>query len=370
MISSFISGYFFSIGATLWQFTTEDKLNLPSPFWLVSVPLGIIGVLLLIYGIYLEKHELAPQGENITIPAPSQKRAGWFSRLRRSPVKKEKRADFWTNMIMMIIIGAAMIAIALSFSSASLPQGATFTFHIIKYTMIGAGILMITLSAWLTITELYAMWESRTHLITNRKITYLNVIKDFDKSFQNLKQATQPKTRETMLAEFQDKLRNLCDLHWNDEVNNRIVKVLEYIPEKLSDDPHVDYYLLFLRMIINFYGKHTITTIKGKFLVELENLYNTAKFDKILSMLQTLHGHSEEYIMKLVNDAGSTDQWSDSRFNSSMPNIEFWELRSRNQEAYNRVLQYLRQKMDDAERNKDEKTYDRFKKLWESAKRS
>ena len=141
------------------------------------------------------------------------------------------------------------------------------------------------------------------------------------------------------------------------------------MPEKLSDDPHVDYYLQFLGMIINFYGEHTINMIKDKFLVELENLYNTAKFDKILSMLQTLHGHSEEYVKKLVDDAGSIDRWNDSRFDSSMHNVEFWELRRGNQEAYDRVLQYISQKMDDAERNNDEKTHDRFKKLWESAKR-
>jgi len=329
---------------------------------------ALFGILLWGFGPRIKR---IVRGENITMPIPSQKRTGRFPRLRRPPIRKEKRIEFWTTVISVEIIGVIAIYVFLSlFFSASLPPASTFNLLVMTIISVGAIISMMTLLAWLAINELYAMWESRKQLIANRKTTYLNLLEDFNKSFRGLKQTTQPKTKETMLAEFQYRLRNLCNLPWDAEVCNRITEVLEYIPEKLSDDPHVNYYLQFLGMIISFYGKYTITKIKEKFLIELENLYNTAKFDNILSMLQTLHGHSEEYIMKLVNDAGSTDQWNDSRFNSSMRNIEFWELRSRNQEAYNRILQYLRQKMDDAERNGDEKTHDRFKKLWESATRS
>lgn len=337
---------------------------------LASILIGsIFSILLWGFAPRIRQFGIGKTDENVIMPAPSQGRH-WFSRLRRSPIKKEKRADFWLTVITMVIVGTVIIAIALSFQSTSIPPEAAFTFLTIRITMVGTGIVMIMLSAWFTITQLYGEWESRKQLIVNRRTTYLNILNDFDNSLRDLKQTSSPKTKDMMLVEFQYRLRNLCNLPWNDEVSKRITQVLEYIPEKLSEDPHVNYYLQFLGMIIYFYGEHKITMIKGKFLVELENLYNTAKFDNILSMLQKLHEHSEEYTMKLVNDAGSTNVWSDSRFDSSMRSIEFWELRSRNQEAYNRVLQYLRQKMDDAERNNDEKTHDRFKKLWESAKGS
>jgi len=55
VITSMISGYFFSIGADLWQIT-KGKVDFSSPgtlFWVVSVPLGIAGLILLTYSIWL-----------------------------------------------------------------------------------------------------------------------------------------------------------------------------------------------------------------------------------------------------------------------------------------------------------------------------
>ena len=52
VVSSVISGYFFSIGADLWQVTKEQ--NVPSsisPFWYVSVPLAGVGIVLLILAV-------------------------------------------------------------------------------------------------------------------------------------------------------------------------------------------------------------------------------------------------------------------------------------------------------------------------------
>ena len=188
------------------EVNAEGKLDLGNPFWFVSVALGIMGILLLIYGIYIVKHKPILQKENIIMSSPSKKGViGLFFSFRRPPLK-EKRPEFWMIVLMTGIGGATMIGIAVwsfNFLSASVPSEATFNL-VITVSGISFGILMITLSAWLATSELYAVWESRKQLIANRKTAYLNLMKDFDKSFRDLKRTTQPKTRETMLAEFQD----------------------------------------------------------------------------------------------------------------------------------------------------------------------
>lgn len=188
----------------------------------------------------------------------------------------------------------------------------------------------------------------------------------FDESFKALEEVTQPKTKAALLTEFQPKLHNLCyNFEWSNELKDRIAKVLEHIPKKLSNDPNIDWYLQYLGMIINRHGEHTISMIKEKFLDELENSYNDPKYEtnsKILSVLQKLHEYSESYLMKLIDDA--VYKWSDKRFDVLGNNIEFWELKNKNSEAYERVLRHLRREMDDAERSKNEKTYSRFKELY------
>lgn len=174
-----------------------------------------------------------------------------------------------------------------------------------------------------------------------------------------------------MLSELRHKLHSLCyDYDWSDEVEDRIIRILRYIPERLSKDPNIDDYLQFLKMIINRHGQHTVAMIREKFSDELEQLYNDPKSEKnpmFLSILQKLHNYGEDFLMKLVDDAAY--QWSDKKFDVLGINIEFWELKSRDTKAYERLLKYLRKKMDDAERKKDEKTYARFKRLYASAKR-
>jgi len=189
----------------------------------------------------------------------------------------------------------------------------------------------------------------------------------FDESFRALEQATQPKTKAIMLEYFQPKLRKLCyDYDWNDEVKDRILKVLNYIPKSLADDPNVNNYLQYLGMITNRCGKYVMNTIKERFLGELENLYADPRFEtnaQLLSLLQELHEFSEQYMMELIEDAGSIADWSDQRFQALCGSIELWELK-KDREAHKRVGNYLRIKMDDAERNKDEKTLDRLKKIY------
>jgi hypothetical protein len=57
MVSSVISGYFFSIGSDLWEITKTQNAPFPAvqPFWYVSVPLGIIGIVLLVLAIMKRK---------------------------------------------------------------------------------------------------------------------------------------------------------------------------------------------------------------------------------------------------------------------------------------------------------------------------
>jgi hypothetical protein len=191
-----------------------------------------------------------------------------------------------------------------------------------------------------------------------------------DDSFKALQEVTQPETKKIELQKFQPKLHSLCyDYNWSDEVKDRVMKVLDYIPEETSNDPNIDYYLLYLGMILHRYREYTISAVRAKFLVELENLYNNPKFEtnaQILNLLQELNEFSEPYMVKLIDDACSISRWSDQRFQSLEGSIQWWELK-KDKEVHKRVLQYMRRKMDDAAKNKDEKTRDRLEKLYKQA---
>jgi hypothetical protein len=175
------------------------------------------------------------------------------------------------------------------------------------------------------------------------------------------------------MREFQPKLRDLCyDAVWNDETRMRVIKVLDYIPEKLSEDPNIDYYLHFIGLIIHKDIEQIKNSVKEKFLEELEKLYDDPRYEtnkQILNLLQKIHEYSEDYMMKLIDEAGSIVKWSDQRFQVQALDIQLWELRNRDQNAYDRVLKHLRRKMNDAEKNNDEKNYERLKKLYELVKR-
>jgi len=70
-IVSFISGYFSSMGTDLWKLTKEGQIDLSSlmnPFWLISVPMGIISIILLAFGIYIERQNRSKDKEEIYKP--------------------------------------------------------------------------------------------------------------------------------------------------------------------------------------------------------------------------------------------------------------------------------------------------------------
>lgn len=192
----------------------------------------------------------------------------------------------------------------------------------------------------------------------------------FDRSFKALQEVSEPRAKATILDHFQPKLRSLCyDYDWQ-QVEDRIKEVLEYIPKKLSNDPHILDYLQYLAMIINRYSEHTIDAIREKWLDELEDLYNDPKYEtnsSILEMLQKLHQYSKEYLMKLIDD--SATWWSDQRFQNLASHIALSELKKRGEAAYNGILGNLRQKMNEADRNKAEKAFERFKFLYQIATR-
>jgi len=53
VVGAIASGYFYGVGQELWQITSGQQFmpSFNSPFWFVSVPLGIVGVILLILAV-------------------------------------------------------------------------------------------------------------------------------------------------------------------------------------------------------------------------------------------------------------------------------------------------------------------------------
>lgn len=228
---------------------------------------------------------------------------------------------------------------------------------------------------WHTAGEFKASLSNASTIETNmrpsRRIAESKaVFSSFDKSLRSLEKATQPKTRAILLSKFQPVLRSLCQDHmWSDGVKDRIEKTIEIIPKKLSENPNIDNYIQFLKMILNHHGEHTLDMIKKKFMVDLEKAYLDPKYKTnavILSLLQRLHEYSLEYMMKLVDDA--VYKWSDGRFNTLNGAIEFWGLKERDKE-HEGMLRFLEQKMEETEKDRDEKAHSRFKQLYSSAYR-
>jgi len=206
----------------------------------------------------------------------------------------------------------------------------------------------------------------------SRKLTRTGYDFDaFDVSFKGIEQATEPKTMAKMLIEFQPKLREVCyDVNWNEEVKNRIEKVLEHIPKEFSNEPHADIYLQFVGMITKSYEQYTIKIVKRKFHDELKSMYRQKRFETnpyVVRILQRLNSFSENYLMKLTEDAGSPKIWSDQKFGALSPHIAFHKL---SDESIKRVLEHLVRKMESAEKSEDQIAYKRFKQLYDLAKGS
>ena len=291
------------------------------------------------------------------VKIPKAKQASWIQR-HRIFVKKDKKADFWLMMFVIAVFGSIAILIATTFPVVPSSTNAVLISNITKGTMIAFGTGILVICIFLSGNEVYNMWDSKQKLIYEQKMALLTTITDFDNSFQELKQATHQKTKERLLDDFQNKLRNLCyDYPWDEKKQAKITEVVNYIPTRLTNDPNVNFYLLFIGFILVHDSNHTIKLVKEKFLVELENLYDNPRFEtnpKPMLLLQELHEHSEVYLMKLIDDASSITKWSDQRFQALGGSIELWELKTKDVEAPARVTSYIIQKMNDAARNDDE----------------
>lgn len=64
VVTSFLSGYFYSMGEDFWKLTKEAPLM--NPFWFVSVPIGVLGIILIIYGLK-RKTAVAPAGKMVVV---------------------------------------------------------------------------------------------------------------------------------------------------------------------------------------------------------------------------------------------------------------------------------------------------------------
>lgn len=379
IMGALITGYFFSIGEDLWQRTKEGAPILPNlwnPFWFISVPLAIIGILLLAYDVYLRKHKLTPQAEKITIPAPSQKRASWLSKLRRPPIwKGKRRTEFWTTAVIVEITGPIFIYTFYSLFSTSPESARTFSL-ITAITGIGAIVAFMVLFAWLAIAEHYAIQESKKRLIAQCEATYLNDIKNFDRIKKAVQEESDPDLKTEALGDFQDQLHTLCHHYEWSKVKDKIEAVLEdIIPEKLFDEPHKPHakkYIQFLAMIIDCFGENVIGIIGKKWPKEIDKFYDDPNYDTtsiyyVLHILLQLRGYSKDYLMKLIDDA--VTRWTELRFQTLIGDLglAFDELKKRDESAHEEIIAYLQRKRRDAKQNKEDIAYNRLSTLFKMA---
>jgi molybdopterin-guanine dinucleotide biosynthesis protein A len=191
----------------------------------------------------------------------------------------------------------------------------------------------------------------------------------FDQAFEAVQEASDLRAEATMLDYFQEALRDLCYNHdWN-QVEGRIEKVFDYIPKKLSNEPNALRFVQFIAMIVNRFAEQTRDKIGEKWLDELEKLYSDPRYEtdsNVLYVTQELVQYDVEYLKKLIDDAST--RWSDSRFQALAAHIGFSELKKRNKEAYKDILRYLLGKMNDAGRNKEEKSQERLVFLYNRAR--
>lgn len=298
--------------------------------------------------------------------------------MRRTPrlrfsVRKEKRMDVLMVAFVLVIFGPTLIMMILSFPSEPLSPQESLSYQVMKIIAIGMGISFTMLGIWMVSNLFLNVWGERKQSIADRNNALQKIVEDFDKSFRDLKQATQQKTKKMLLDDFQNKLRDLCyEYPWNEEKSVRITEVLNYIPNKFIDNPNANSYLLFLGFIVHREKDHTTKMIREKFLVELEKSYNNPQFEtdpKPIGLLQELHEYSEEYMMKLIDDASSTTKWSDQKFQALGKSIELWELKKKDIDAHARISQYIISKMEDAEKNNDEVAWKRLVILCDLTKR-
>jgi hypothetical protein len=331
----------------------------------------ITGVLATVFGagFLLILKGIRKKDEKIPAMA-SEKKKGLLSRLRFS-IRKERRIDVGQSAIASVIFGPILIIIMFTIvPSETLASQASVAYTFIKIASICVGIGLTAWGALLLSNLLLDTWEARQRPIRQRRNEYLKVTKDFDNAFEAVQQVSDTTTKRIMLTDFQKQLVKLTKYEWN-QVKDRIEEVLGcLIPDNFSKEPHMRSYIAILNMIIHHYCENVIHTINKKWLKELEGMYDDPNYPTddiviILNILQKLHRYSADYLEKLIDDA---TRWSQMKFSLLSHNIGFSELKERDETAYNKVLQYLRRKMDDAGKNESEETFKRLETLYSIAK--
>jgi hypothetical protein len=313
-----------------------------------------------------------PAGEKITFSQSTHQKTRWTSRLRK-PIKEDKRMGMFVNSILMLILAPVSFAIAFSIPTKTIPSQNMLMFNAIRVSSIGAGISIELLGAFIGLNLLLDVVESRKQQDQKRETTYNTMVKDFDNAFDAIQQVSEPSTKLKMLFDFQIQLNKFCqNYEWN-QVKGRIDKVLEsLIPNKLNDDPFGRRYIQILAVILHRYDENVLSTIKKKWEVELEKLFNdpvyrTDDIATIFVMLQQLHGYGEEFLGKIIDNA--TTQWTKLKFSLLAHYIEFAKLKESDEAAYIRVLAYIRRKMEQAAQTNEEEERERLELIYDLAKK-
>lgn len=307
----------------------------------------------------------------INIPSQRQEKSSWLSKFRNTGIAEKRRIPLIAIIEVELIMTIGIVVLLGFFSSASVPPSVFPQFLGITVFGIIAFVFVMTLFAWFAALDTISVREYRKQLISTRKTAYMNTIIAYDDALASLKKASQPQTLEIRLDEFENRLRVLCDLGWDENVRSRIEAILEYVPDKFSDDSHVDRYVFWLKLIINSHGEETIPLIKEKSLIELEKMYKNPKIVKtdcdVLYILMELHGYDGEYLLEVVDDAAY--RWGLVRFDElvSYISIGFAKLKSRSQEEYREFCNKLDEKMQKAE-GRDAQAFERLQGLCKSAR--
>ncbi len=228
-----------------------DEVIAATAAWLVGA-----GLLIVVHSV-IGKEGIIETHDDI-IKIPKSKQASWIQR-HRIFVKKDKRADFWLTMFMVVVFSVVSIMVAITFPTVDSSTNVTLISNLIKGSLIASGTGFLFLFVVLSGNEAYNLWDSKQKIINEQKNALLLIYTGFEDSFRNLKQSNQQKTKERLLEDFQIKLRNLCyDYPWNEKKREAILEVLNYLPEKLADNPNVNFYLLFLGFILARDSEHTL----------------------------------------------------------------------------------------------------------------
>jgi hypothetical protein len=362
-----ISGVFLVLVAL---FPDEIRKAITSIFGVSAETLVFIAIIvLLLFGlvssiviVLVNRRHKDESSQEIVVMMPplDQKSSSGLSRLRTSLT--EKRTGFWTIIIIAGISGLILTALGLNLPFP-IPMSANWVLYYAKMFIMGIGIALLLICTALMSVELYVGWESRK----KHTITCLKLLTDFDDAFNMVQEVSAPELKVDMLHRLRSKLSPLCSSCSWKEAKERVGKVLEFMPEKLSSESPL--YLQFLTMIIHSYGENVVEAVKKKWLKEIENLYDDTRssfsLTDVLYILQELHGYDYSFMEKLVDDA--TLYWSKLRFDMLADHIGFAELKKRSPQAHKLMLKYLLRKLEDATKGQEDEIKKRIRFLYNKA---